>query len=68
MKISASRGAAATVLAVAVGGAMFRVSTAPNRIQDRNATAKSVCDANGGRWTRFDHADVCLKPALPPAP
>ena len=47
---------------VAVVGAVFRVSTAPDRIKERRNTAYSVCIASGGEWVKGERDEACVKP------
>ena len=50
---------------VAVAGFAFRVATAPERIQARKATARSVCTESGGRWVKEGRDEFCVKPDRP---
>lgn len=40
----------ALIILGAVVSALFRVATAPDRIQSRKDTAKEVCVRSGGEW------------------
>jgi len=62
MNLPMGRYAVLLVAAVAVAGAVFRVSTAPDRIKARLETARSGCTANGGQWLQVDGKDMCVKP------
>ena len=62
MSISLARSAVALVAVVAVAGAVFRVSTAPDRIKERRNTAYSVCIASGGEWVKGERDEACVKP------
>ena len=62
MSISLARSAVALVAVVAVAGAVFRVSTAPDRIKERRETAYSVCIASGGAWVKGERGETCEKP------
>ncbi|MBI5259251.1 MAG: hypothetical protein HY855_22295 [Burkholderiales bacterium] len=54
------------VAAVALGGTVFRVATAPERIRDRQETARKVCLERGGEWVTVNRRDLCRLPeALP---
>ncbi len=55
-------GLVATVIVMAVSSALFRIYTAPDRIQQRLETARQVCDKAGGQWT-FDErkAPICKR-------
>jgi hypothetical protein len=47
-------------VAVAVlGGTVFRVATAPDRIRDRQETARKVCIERGGEWVTEGRREVC---------
>ena len=61
MSISVARSAVALVAVVAVAGAVFRVSTAPDRIKERRDTAHAVCIASGGQWTTVERDEICVK-------
>ena len=63
MGAGATRGMFLLVAALAVGAAAFRVSTAPERIQERRNTARSVCVAGGGEWVKVDNNEICRKDA-----
>ena len=65
MSISVARHAVAIVAVVAVVGAVFRVSTAPDRIKDRRDTARAVCLASGGQWVKPERDELCLKADSP---
>jgi hypothetical protein len=50
------------VIAVAaVGAALFRVATAPDRIAERRNTARSVCLGNGGEWVNDGRNEICRR-------
>lgn len=52
----------ATVIVLAALSALFRVYTAPERIQKHLATARQVCDKSGGQWTVDDrNAPICKR-------
>ena len=68
MRISVARSAVALVAVVAVVGAAFRVSTAPDRIKERRETAHAVCVAAGGQWTTVEREEICLKGEATKAP
>jgi len=53
----------AVVVVMAVGAALFRVTTAPQRIKDRHETARSVCLASGGQWIKVERDEVCQRGA-----
>jgi hypothetical protein len=66
MNFPLGRYAVLLVAAVAVAGAAFRVSTAPDRIKARLETARTGCNANGGQWLNVDGKDMCVKPEAKP--
>jgi hypothetical protein len=49
--------------ALALGGGAFRVTTAPERIRDRQELARKVCLERGGQWTQIDRGQGCRLPA-----
>lgn len=49
------------ILAVCVVAAAFRVATAPDRVRDRKATARSVCVGAGGQWVTVGKDEICQK-------
>ncbi len=51
----------ASVIALSVGSALFRVATAPERIAERRNTAKEVCAKSGGEWVRVGREEVCKR-------
>lgn len=61
MKISVTRLAFAAVVAVAVAAAIFRVTTAETRVNERRALAKTVCTSTGGVWMTIQGIEVCDK-------
>ncbi|HSW04198.1 hypothetical protein [Aquabacterium sp.] len=50
------------VALVAVGGTVFRVATAPDRIRDRIETARKVCAERGGEWVTVNRREQCRLP------
>lgn len=59
-----ARTAFALISIVAIAGAVFRITTAPDRIRDRHETARAVCLQNGGEWVTVDSNEVCRTAAL----
>jgi hypothetical protein len=54
----------AVTLAIILGAlasALFRVATAPDRIQARKDTAREVCVRSGGQWVMAGREEVCKK-------
>lgn len=51
----------ASVVALSVSSALFRVATAPERIAERRNTAKEVCVKSGGEWVHSGRDGVCKK-------
>ncbi len=62
MSMKVARYAVAVVVLAAITGAVIKVTTAQERIQDRRHTAESVCVASGGTWTKVDRDEVCVQP------
>ncbi|CAN5742734.1 hypothetical protein BH11PSE8_BH11PSE8_45010 [soil metagenome] len=56
-----ARNAVMVVAVAAIGGALFRVATGPDRIKERRSTAQSVCEASGGRWAKVGPDEVCVR-------
>ncbi len=56
-----ARNAVMVVAVAAIGGALFRVATAPDRVKERRSTAQSVCESSGGKWTKVGPDEVCVK-------
>jgi len=50
------------VAAVAVGGTVFRVATAPDRVRERQELARRVCSERGGQWITVERRDICRLP------
>lgn len=51
----------ALIILGAVVSALFRVATAPDRIQARKDTAREVCVRSGGEWVVAGRDEVCKK-------
>jgi hypothetical protein len=51
----------ALIILGAVVSALFRVATAPDRIQSRKNTAREVCVKSGGEWVVAGRDEVCKK-------
>ena len=50
------------IVVLAASAAMFRIYTAPERIQKRLEMAKEVCFKAGGQWTVDDRsAPICKR-------
>jgi len=55
------------VIVASVAGAVFRVTTAPQRAKERRETARTTCVANGGEWISNARGDeLCRRPAGKP--
>jgi len=54
-----ARTAFALISIAAIAGAVFRVSTAPDRIRERHQTARAVCLQKGGEWVIVDNNEIC---------
>jgi hypothetical protein len=61
MRLSLARSAFMVVALAAVGAAVFRVSTAPERVKERRDTARAVCTSSGGEWVRVGKDEICRK-------
>lgn len=51
----------AAIILLSISSALFRVSTAPDRIAERRATAQEVCAKSGGKWERDQRDGVCRR-------
>jgi hypothetical protein len=51
----------ALIILGAVVSALFRVATAPDRIQARKDTAREVCVKSGGEWVVAGRDELCKK-------
>jgi hypothetical protein len=60
--ISMTRLGMGAVVMAAIGAALFRVVTAPDRVSERRDTARSVCAASGGQWVADAKHEMCVKP------
>ena len=60
-RIRVARNAVMLVAVVAVGGALFRVVTAPDRVKERRDTARTVCETSGGKWRKAGPDEVCFR-------
>lgn len=43
----------------------LRIMTAPERIAERHATARTVCASSGGQWTSDGRKEFCKRPGEP---
>lgn len=59
MNLNASVIAIALVVALTLAAAVFRVSTAPERIRMRLETAKATCIKAGGEWIKVNREELC---------
>jgi hypothetical protein len=51
----------ALIILGAVASALFRVATAPDRIQARKDTAREGCVKSGGEWVVAGRNEVCKR-------
>jgi hypothetical protein len=51
----------APVMLLATAAALFRVYTAPDRIEKHQLTAKEVCEKSGGQWVVDSGRPVCFR-------
>ena len=49
------------IIVGAIVSALFRVATAPDRIQARKDTAREVCVKSGGEWVVAGRDEVCKR-------
>lgn len=61
MSINIVRHGFVLVASVAVGAAVFRVATAPDRIKERRDTAHAVCLSSGGKWVKVERDEICVR-------
>lgn len=59
VNLNASVIAIALVVALTIAAAVFRVSTAPERIRMRLETAKATCIKAGGEWIKVNREELC---------
>lgn len=64
MNLGFARNVFMWVVLAAIVAALFRIATAPQRIAERHATARSVCLASGGRWVKEGRNEICERPEL----
>ena len=62
MPVPLVRHAFALIVIGTVALTAFRVMTAPDRIAERRATARSVCVSSGGEWTVSGRDEFCKRP------
>ena len=55
----AARLAVVLVIVASIGGAVFRVATAPDRVRERRETARAACASGGGEWIRVGADEIC---------
>ena len=66
MKIGLGSYVVGLVIVVAVAAATFRISTAPERAQQRRDLARQTCVEAGGEWLQTGGDGVCRKPGEAP--
>ena len=59
MKVNMSVLAMLAVATLAVLALTYRVTTAPERIQQRLASAKATCANTGGQWVKVGREESC---------
>ncbi len=59
MKLNASVLAIGAVIALTIAATIFRVATAPERIQRRLEAAKASCLNAGGQWLKSGREATC---------
>ncbi len=50
MVLRITSGVVALIIVLGIAATVFRIYTAPDRIQQRLETAKTVCEQSGGHW------------------
>ena len=65
MKIGLGSYVVGLVIVVAVAAATFRISTAPERAQQRRDLARQTCVETGGKWLETGRDGLCRKPGDP---
>jgi hypothetical protein len=68
MHLPFARNAFVVIVVAAVGAALFRVITAPDRIAERRHTARNVCLHSGGEWVTDGRSEICRRPELASKP
>jgi hypothetical protein len=59
VKISYSLTAIVSVVALTIGAAGYRVTTAPDRIRLRLDAARATCVSSGGEWVKVGNEEAC---------
>ena len=61
MRVVMNRVVFSAVTIGVVGATVFRVASAPDRIEERKAVARNVCIENGGQWVNQGRDAICVK-------
>lgn len=56
------------VIGLAIMATTYRVSTAPDRIQQRREAARTTCLGAGGEWVKVGRDELCRAAAEPRKP
>ena len=59
MRLNVSVAIIVGVVALTIVAAIYRVSTAPERIRTRVAAARAACLNAGGQWIKVGRDEVC---------
>ena len=59
MKTSYSLTALVSVVALTIGAASYKVTTAPDRLRIRLDAARSACVNGGGEWVKVGREEAC---------
>jgi hypothetical protein len=55
----------AVITLLSIGGATFRVATAPDRVRERRNLAYMTCIKSGGQWAVVGKSEICQRPGEP---
>jgi hypothetical protein len=61
MVLNLARNVFLVVVTFTVLGTVFRVATAPERMQQRRDTARTVCTGSGGLWVQVGRDEICQR-------
>jgi hypothetical protein len=65
MPVPLARHTFALIVIGAVALTALRIMTAPDRIAERRATARTVCVSSGGQWTSDGRNELCKRRGEP---
>ena len=61
MKLRLTRLVFGVIVVTAMAAAVFKITTAEERVSERRALAQNVCISTGGIWMTIQGAEVCDK-------